>query len=168
MDALAELRNVSPHTAALVTAIREACGDDDAAFTDTLDGETSVIDAARSAVRFIAESEAQEEAAKSLAQRYAERAKVFADRVSRTRDALANFLAEIGEKRLSLPEATISLGAGSPSLIGEPDPSTLPDHLVRVKREPDRAAIKQALVDGHAVPGCSLSNAKPKLSIRTR
>ena len=168
MDALAELRAVSPHTAALAAAIREACGEDDAAFVDTLDGETSVIDGARAAVRFIAECEANEEAAKSLAQRYAERAKVFSDRVARTRDAIANFLAEIGERKLALPEATISLSDGSPSVVGNPDPADLPDHLVRVKREPDRTAIKQALVDGLPVPGCSLSNARPKLTIRTR
>lgn len=168
MNALLELRAVSPQVAALAQAIREACGEDDAAFLDTLDGETTVIDAARAAIRFIAESEASEAANKGLAQRYGERAKVFSDRIGRARDAIANFMAEIGEKTLALPEATVSLSAGSPSLIGEPDPNMLPDRLVRTKREADRTAIKAALVEGLEVPGCSLSNAKPKLTIRTR
>jgi hypothetical protein len=168
MDTLAELRAVSPHTAALAAAIREACGDDDAAFVDTLDGSSTVIDAARAAIRFIAEAEANEAAVKALAQRYSERAKVFSDRVARTRDAIANFMAEIGEKKLALPEATLSLSNGTPSLVGDPDPALLPDSMVRVKREPDRTAIKAALLEGQLVQGCSLSNAAPKLTIRVR
>lgn len=168
MDPLAELRSVSPHTAALAAAIREACGDDDEAFVDTLDGSTTVVDAARAAIRFIAESEANKAATDALAQRYAERAKVFADRISRTRDAIANFMAEIGEKKLALPEATLSLSAGTASLVGDADPATLPDDLVRVKREPDRAAIKAALEAGAVIPGLSLSNARPKLTVRVR
>lgn len=168
MDGFSDLRAVPPQIAALAAAIREACGDDDQAFTDTLDGCTDAVEAARAAVRFIGECEAYEAACKALAQRYSERAKVFSDREARTRDAIAHFMQEIGEKKLALPEATVSLSAGSPSVVGEPDVAALPDHLVRTKREPDRTAIKQALVDGHVVPGCSLSNARPRLTIRVR
>jgi hypothetical protein len=89
-------------------------------------------------------------------------------REDRLRGALLRFLTDLGEKRLALPEATLSVVAGRPAVIGEPDPSTLPDALVRVKREADRTAILAALLDNKEVAGCSLSNGAPRLTVRTR
>lgn len=167
-DVLNNLRNLGREIAPLAEKIRELAGDDDLAFIDTLDGETDAIRAASAAVRMVAAMEALEGASKALAQRYGSRAQDFADRSQRARDALAHFMAEIGEKRLTLPEGTITLAAGQASLQGDPDVSTLPDDYCRVTKAPDRALIKKALQDGYEVPGYSLSNAKPRLQIRTR
>lgn len=154
--------------AELARQIRDACGDDDQAFVDTLEGVTDSVDAARRVVRLLKEAEAFEAAAKGLAAVYGARAKVFADRGERLRGALLNFMQEIGTKTLPLPEATLSVGAGQRKVVGDINPDHLPDELVRVKREADLAAIKLALENGDEVFGASLSNATPRLTVRMK
>lgn len=164
----AALFSIPPQIVALAAAIREMAGDDDLAFVDTLDGETDTIKAAREAVRSIAAMEALSEAAAALSDRYRARSKDFSDRADRLRAALAHFMTEIAAPKLVLPEATIFMSNGARHLVGDPDVSLLPDQFVRTTRAPDRPAIKKALELGQELPGCSLSNAPPKLTIRTR
>lgn len=166
MSAVAQLRQQSREIAALAHQIRELCGDDDLAFADTLDGETDAIRAASAVVRTIAAMEAMEEAAKGLSNRYGARAKDFADRAGRARSALLQFMGEIGEKSLILPEGTVTVKAGTRKVVGDPDPREMPPQFVRIKHELDRAAVKSALERGETVPGCELSNATPALQIR--
>lgn len=167
MTALRALSNeTGPALTALATRIRDACGDDEQAFIDTLDGETDAVEAARRVVRWIAEQDANADACKALAETYAARRKVFEARIESARLALLHFLNGIGQKRLALPEATVTLSTSRPTLLGEPDPEALPDHLVRVKREPNRSAIVAELAKGNTVPGCVMSNAAPILQLR--
>jgi hypothetical protein len=159
------LTQVPPQIAELARAIREAADDDDGAFIDTLDGEGDYISAARKALRFIREREALADAIDDVIRQYQARKAAFTAGASRTRDALGHFMSEIGERSLQLPEGTVTLAAGRPSLVGDSDPFLLPDDLVRVVRSPDRGAIKDALNAGRDVPGYSLSNGKPSLRI---
>jgi hypothetical protein len=73
-------------------------------------------------------------------------------------------------KRVELPEATLSQRAGQRKVLGDPDVDLLPDDFVKitVTREPDKAAIKEALLRGEFVPECSLSNAEPTLAIHPK
>jgi hypothetical protein len=71
-------------------------------------------------------------------------------------------------KKRELPEATLSMHSGQKQLIGDADPTTLPDDLCKISRSPDRTAIKDALKAGKTVPGYSLSNSQPTLSIRIK
>lgn len=167
-DAAQDLRHETHEVANLVARLRDLCGDDEQAFIDTLDGETEVIEAARRVVRWLHEQGAQQMACKGLANTYNARATVFEDRVDRARTALFHFLTEMGVKSMPLPEATLSVVAGRVSVAGDGDVALLPPELVRVKREPDRAAIKLALERGEAVEGFSLSNNPPTLMVRVR
>lgn len=166
MTDLRALTQVPPHVTQLAGQIRELAGDDDLAFIDTLDGVTDAVGAAGAAIRMILANEAHSAAAKALSQRYAARARDFEERASKARDAVAHFMGEIAAKTLQLPEATITLSAGSPSVVGDADPNFLPEELVRVTRTADRAAIKLALLNGDEVPGYGMSNARPRLTIR--
>lgn len=168
MNAPLNLPQRGREIAQLAKAIREMVGDDDQAFVDTLEGETSALEAARYAVRWLAETQAQSVACASLAAIYTARRSVFDDRQSRTRAALALFMQEIGEKTLILPEATLSIRAGQPEVLGEPDVNTLPADLVISKRQPDRSAIRTALLNGREIEGLSLSNAMPSLQVRQK
>lgn len=168
MSDLQQLRERGREIGDLARQIRELCGDDDLAFADTLDGETDALRAASTAVRTIVAMETMAEAAGALADRYKARSSDFTERGKRARAALVQFLSDIGEKKLVLPEATLTVAAGRMSVVGEPNVDDLPEELVRVKREADRTAIRIALQAGHAVPGCSLSNAPPVLQLRTR
>lgn len=74
-------------------------------------------------------------------------------------------LGEIGLDKLEAPDFTASLRAGPPSVVIT-DELALPDEYVRVKREPDKTALKAALKEGAAIPGASLSNGGVSLSAR--
>lgn len=168
MNAVRELADLEFTTRDLVDRLRTLCGDDEEAFLDSLDGEADTTDAARRVLRWANEQEAQAEAMKGLADTYASRAKVLMGRKDGARNALFHFLEYLGVKSMQLPEGTLSIRAGTPSLAGEADPATLPDDLVRIKREADRTAIKKALEAGRVVEGYALSNGAPSLSVRVR
>ena len=70
-------------------------------------------------------------------------------------------------KKLELPEATLSVKLGVPRVFIS-DEAALPDEFWRVKREPDRQKIKQALSELKPVPGATLTNAEDVLAVRVR
>lgn len=166
--ALADLQDLQFTTRDLVDRLRTLCGDDEEAFLDTLDGEADTTEAARRVVRWTQEQAAQAGAMDGLSETYAARAKVFKARVEGGRNALFHFLQYLGVRSMALPECTLSIRNGTAGLSGEADPANLPDDLVRIKREPDKAAIKKALEAGREVPGYTLSNGAPSLSVRVR
>lgn len=161
-----DLKTRGREIAGLAAQVRALAGDDDDAFADTLDGETDALTAASAVLRGVYEAEAHATACRALAASYTERARALEQRDERLRVALVNFLGEIGEKSLRLPEGTISRRAGSRLIVGQPNPDALPDSLVKIKREPSISAIKEALASGTELPGLSLSNGGETLSIR--
>jgi phage gp36-like protein len=153
--------------AALWQSVRSIAGDDDQTVIDTVDGETDAIWALRRTVQLATEAEAHAEACKALAASYTERRKTLEDRAERYRTAVANFLQEVGEKSVRLPEGTVSWRDAAPRLIGDiPSAADLPDNCVRMVRTKHEAAIKAALADGQIIPGLSLSNGGASLTIR--
>jgi hypothetical protein len=70
-------------------------------------------------------------------------------------------------KKLELPEATLSIRNGTQKVLITNE-AHIPDDLCRIKREPNKTAIKDWLMAGNPVPGAELSNAEPSLSIRTK
>lgn len=167
-DALQDMRQEVSEAANLIAHIRDLCGEDETAFIDSLEGETEVTEAVRRVVRWIAEQQAASGSCKGLEATYKARAGMFEERVERARLALLRTLDELGIRSMPLPEATLSIVSGRVKVMGEPDVDRLPDELVRVKREPDKAAIKAALEAGQYVAGCSLSNTPPSLAIRVK
>lgn len=80
--------------------------------------------------------------------------------------ALAQRIMEAADlRKVELPEATLSIRAVAPSLIIT-DEASLPDWAWRVKREPDKAAIKERMKVGDFVPGVEMSNGGTTLSVR--
>lgn len=70
-------------------------------------------------------------------------------------------------RKRELAEATLSIRQGTPKVIVT-DEAIIPDILMRIKREPDKARIKDLLAAGQEVRGCTLSNGEPSISIRTK
>lgn len=80
--------------------------------------------------------------------------------------ALIKRLMEVSDQRsIDLPAAKISLGK-SPAKVIITDENAIPDEFVRIKRDPNKTAIKEALVGGQDVPGATLSNGGTSLTIR--
>lgn len=82
------------------------------------------------------------------------------------RDGIFRIMQAAELTKLELPEATLSVRPGAVRVVIT-DEADLPDSFVRVKREADKAAIKDALKAGQFVPGAALSNGGPTLHVRT-
>lgn len=142
--------------------------EDDEAWIATLDSETSFNDLLTHIVRRIEDSKALAVGTKDRLQELEARKKRFEHRIDMLRNLLFKMMQTAELAKIELPEASLSLRAGTPQLIGEADPAALSDEYVKISRSLDRTAIKEALKSGAMVPGFSLSNSPPSLTIRIK
>lgn len=162
-----DLSQYAREVSALWQGVRAIAGEDDQAVLDTMEGETGAIDALRWAVRRAIEAEQHADACKQLAASYRERSKALEDRAERYRVAVANFMQEVGEKTLRLPEGTISWRVAAPQILGAiPSAKDLPDSCVKLERRAHEPSIKAVLSAGVNIHGLSLSNGGVSLTIR--
>jgi hypothetical protein len=141
---------------------------DDFLRADMLEGETEINDILTTLHRMIEDSKALREGTQPRIDDLVARSRRFQKRIDFGRDLIAKILETANLKRVELAEATFSLRKGYPQLVGDPDPLTLPDELVKIVRSVDRKKIKEALEQGQAVEGCQLTNGPPLLTIRIK
>ena len=157
------------HITAVSALIRDILGDDpdEAAFLDTLEGETDALDLADILIAKMLDDaaliEAMDVQIKALADRQA--------RIARRRDtakaAVGALLDAIGVKKLERPRATVSRRAGSMS-VRITDEASIPSQLCVTKTttSPDKAAIKRQIEAGEVVPGAELVRGEDGLTVR--
>lgn len=126
-------------------------GDDERLFHDMLTGETDIDHIARRIYEQMARDE-------EMLVGIGERANALKDRKARIearRDASKAFLGKLLRAghlaKLELPEVTLSVRDGKPSLKVV-DPTAVPDALCRVKSEPDKSAINAAYAQAQELP----------------
>lgn len=151
----------------IVEAVRAAIGEDDPDFLAIVEAETDLLERLRKMLRAARLADADASATKAIMQELAERKSRLEGRADRLRDMVKHAMQELGITKLDAPDMTISLRASAPG-VEIIDMSQLPERFVRVKVEPDRAAIREALKDGDLVPGACLKNAEPALTVRNR
>jgi hypothetical protein len=134
---------------------------------DMLQGATSIDEVLTTLIRRIDDSGFLLEGLSMRMGELRERKQRFERRIEALRGLILSVLQVADLKKVELAEATLSQRAGQQQIVGEPDPARLPDDLVRIKREANRTAIREALQAGRALEGLSLSNAPPTLAIRT-
>lgn len=93
------------------------------------------------------------------------RREVLRNRVDFQRALIKRLMEVADQKSIDIPAAKISLGK-SPAKVVIIDEGAIPDEFVRIKRDPNKTAIKEALVGGQDVPGATLSNGGTSLTIR--
>jgi hypothetical protein len=141
--------------------------DDHPALLDTIDGMDGLQDAMRWMIRAARGREADASACKQYAKELTDRASRLTAGADRLRDSVKQVMSETGIKKLAAPDFTATLAPGRESVVIT-DETLLPDNFVRIKREPDKTAIRIALLDeGGEVPGACLSNTTPTLTVRT-
>lgn len=152
------------------TLIREnpELRDDDVLRADMLDAETDIAAALAILYRKADDSKMLADAITLRVDELSERRARFLRRVEVMRSLMLSVLQAAHQKKLELPEATLSQRAGIPQIVGQVDADALPNDLVRIKREPNRTAIREALLAHREVPGLSLSNAPPTLMIKSK
>lgn len=142
--------------------------EDDQLRADMIEGETDAHEFLRMLERMRQEACVMAGALATNIADIEQRQARFERREQAVRSLMFKILDAASLKKVELPEATVSIVNGGQKLIGEADPSSLPDDLCRVKREADRKAIKDAIKTGQTVPGFTLSNAEPHIMIRTK
>jgi DNA-binding transcriptional ArsR family regulator len=135
---------------------------------DMLEGETDLFAALSSLATYVAATDALVASLNGTLSEFRDRKSRFETRVEVLREVMLKLLQTANLKRVELPEATLSQVRRQPQIVGEVDADALPDDLVRIKREPNRTAIREALDNGRELPGLSLSNAAPGLMMKVK
>jgi hypothetical protein len=141
---------------------------DDQAWSATLESETDFHELLTDIVRRIEDCKALASGTKDRLEELATRKQRFEHNIETFRTILFNLMQAAELTKLVLPEATLSIRAGQPQLIGDNDAEALLPEFRKVSVTPNREAIKEALKAGETVPGFSLSNATPTISIRIK
>lgn len=156
-------------TAEIVERIKVAgIGEDDPDFAILVEAECDGPERVRRILRAARHSKAQAEALSKIIEDDTARRK----RLEKQTDALRGFAAwmmgEMGLTKISAPDFDAVMRKGKPGLVGGDKADGLPDRLCRIRRDPDRVAIRKALEDGETVPGFEIGNAEPVLTLVTR
>jgi hypothetical protein len=165
-DVLAELRTwqgLRDHLRCLYPAMA------DEELFDTLDGECALTDAL---AQVIDSAENDRTLCDALGARIKEmqaRQKRIEERIEHKREFAATVMESAGIKKLSLPEATVTLTPRPPRTIIT-DEAALPPAYFTTPDPPaprvDRRKLAEALKYGEDVPGALLANSRPTITIR--
>jgi predicted nuclease with TOPRIM domain len=142
--------------------------EDEETWQMSLESQTDLAELLTNVVRKIEDAKALAVGTKDRLEELEKRKARFEHRVDALRQLAFKLMSAAEVNKLELAEATLSLRNGTPQLIGEADPTLLPDDLCKVSRSIDRTKVKDALKSGRDVPGFSLSNSAPSLSIRVK
>jgi nitrogen fixation/metabolism regulation signal transduction histidine kinase len=142
--------------------------EDDDAWISSLESETDFNELLTTIVRRIEDTKALVIGTKDRFEELKARKDRFEHRVETLRELAFKIMHAADLAKVELPEATLSLRAGTQQLSGDADPKDLPDSLCKISRDLNRTAIKEALKTGKEVPGFSLSNSTPSLTIRIK
>lgn len=140
--------------------------DDEVLLRDMVEGSTDAQRILENLVEDICTARSLAKAARERAEAIRNRAARY-DRQEEAFGKLALRLMEaMGERKFSCGEATLSIRQNPPSVVIV-DEAALPEWAIRIKREPNKSAIKDRLKAGDEVAGAALSNGGESLSVRT-
>lgn len=141
---------------------------EDETLLGTLEGESNIDNMIASVVRSIIEDELFVEALSQRTKDMRARQERLGKRAQTKRQLVASVMAEIGMKKLVTDDLTISQGFTRPSVVIT-DETLVPLQFVNSKIviNPDKTKIKDALDTGVTVPGATLSNPQPMITVRT-
>jgi hypothetical protein len=159
-------------TSAIRARVNELLADDpdadEAALLRIVDTEVPhVDDVVRALVFAIQDAEIMESGCEQRIQFLKARKARHTRKIDTYRGLLFNVMEAAGQTKWTAPEFTASLSPGRPGVVIT-DEAALPDAFVLVERKPDKALIKSALDSNLPVPGATISNGLPTLTVRTK
>lgn len=148
--------------------LAEDPGLDEQTLADTLEGLTDLDEVVAAIVRAAITDEALADGLRTRIGEMLERQARLDDRAAKRRQIACEAMVGTGIKKITAPDFTISVRAGSPSLVIT-DETAIPQ-TYWVARQPrlDRQSLSTDLKRGIAVAGATLSNSEPVLSVRTK
>lgn len=132
---------------------------DEATIADTLEAESGLVDKSQNVAFVIRNMEALATAVKAEASAMADRAKRIEKRADAIRAYLHSCMNLAGVQKIEHPQFTISIRKNPESVQIFEEGLLPPDYLreIPARYEPDKTLIKQAIKDGHDVPGAKLT-----------
>jgi len=141
--------------------------DDEVLLADSLEGETHLHEFLAVVVARMCDADAFAVGLNAMLNDLKERRDRFNDRYEAMRTLAFKVMTAADVRKLELAQATLSIRAGQPKVIVT-DEAALPENCIRIKREPDKIAIKEHLARGEPISGAELSNAEPTLAVRVK
>ena len=139
--------------------------DDQELLTDMLEGQTDFNEVIATLAKDIKMAKANAAGIKELTKELKERQSRFEAKEEFCRSLIHKLMDAAGVKKLTLPVATVNITNVSPSVMIL-DEAAIPDAFMRIKKEPNKTAIKAAMETGQSVPGAVMSNGSTTVSIR--
>lgn len=165
---MSEERNIAIQAEAaadLAAMIREREDDDEELIADSIEGETSLIEAIDAALDEIDHLEAIEAGCKQKAEMFTDRARRASTRRDRIKSAIEQALVRTEQKTLRLAAATLTLREVKSSVIIE-DEAAIPSEFWKPQPPKlDKKALNEAAKEGK-VAGTGMSNGGVAISIR--
>jgi len=158
------LNDLEQHIKALIAEF-PALQEDEDLRRDTLEGETTLHAIMERLLALSIESRVMADAVTTMIEKNVERRDRLKKRADFYRAFMHRLLQAADIKSLDLPAGKVSISHTPPSVVVN-NPDELPDIYIRVKREPDKAALKEALKRGETIPGASLSNGGTTIHVR--
>ena len=155
------------HQIANLVAAYPDLADDDDGWSLAISSETELDEMLIKLVRLIDDSKALVDGTKARADELDARVTRFKRRIEAYRSLIQRLMDAANLPKRELPEATLSIRAGSPRVIIT-DERLIPPSLTVIKTEPNKTLIRTTLTAGGSVPGAVLSNAEPSLTIRVK
>lgn len=146
----------------VLRALNELADNDETWAQDTIEAvigqfETKAVSVAAYAMNLAAEEEMLAAHIKAMQTKLA----AVKNRKERLKDYLAANMRRIGIKEIKAADGTFAAKfAKNPPSVEIFDESQIPAELMRVKTEPDKAAIKAAIKAGQNVPGAKLAESE--------
>lgn len=165
----AQLREEALAAKMLIEALAQAGEDDEESIELTIASETNLNEAVEQALDVALHANAMCNAIGDRIDALKARQARLAARAERIRGLILTAMEMSGQRKLELPEATISVKPSPASVIVTSE-DLIPDEWWKVEtvRKLDKRRLSEALKNGISVEGAVLSNAYPSLSVRTK
>ncbi len=139
--------------------------DDPECLLDTLDGITDTKEEIAALVNSALDDEATVVGLDARLKALVDRRAYLQERAKRKRAVALNYMSDLGFKNIKTLDVTISRRFVPPSVMII-DEKQIPDAYMRIKKEPNKVIIKEALAHGDFVPGAALSNGSETLTVK--
>jgi hypothetical protein len=136
------------------------------AIRDTLEGlQGEITVKGANVAAFILNLEAEADKVKTVEDRIRDRRKALEAKADRMRDYLKQNMERCGITNIKALDGSFSATLTKPrASVVIDNPAQIPSHFMKVKYEPDKTAIKEALDDGQQIDGAHIEH-KPSLRI---
>ncbi len=141
---------------------------DEETLRDTLEGMTDLNDMLATLVRSSLDDKAFVTALKQRMADMKERCERFEARAQKKRDLVCMTMDRANLKKITESDFTLSLRAGKPNLLVTDESAIPTEYWMQQAPKLARKDLGYALTAGKSIPGATLTNASPTISVRTK